>query len=147
MCLQILIANGEESHTQRLRSKALLFAVQFKSAQMVRVLLAQLKVNPNFTDNEQMTPLRWAALKGDKSVMKELLLWGATDMLDRFGQNIVFYAARAQNNHLQILQLLQRANADFCVVSFEGQTATDQTNDAQIIQFIQNVRKTQLIQC
>ena len=73
--------------------------------------------------------------------MKELLIGGARDDNDQFGQNIVFYAAKSAK--LDILRVLEKANADFSVVNYEGQSATDKTKDKETIHFIQNVRNLQ----
>ena len=139
-CMKVLIRFGNESIKELM--KGLLLAVKINSIDIVKILIRQFKVDPNFTDKDEMTPLRWAAFNGYKLIMKELLIGGARDDPDQFGQNIVFYAAKNNNTH--ILQLLKKANADFCVVNFEGQSATDKTNEKQTIQFIQSVRNMQL---
>lgn len=139
-CLLYLIEYGPMSVNSLM--DGLLLAVKNNIIDVVKLLMRECKVDPNFVDKDDMTPLRWAVFNGFKSVCKELLIGGAQDEVDPFGQNIVFYAAK--NNHLHILQLLQKANADFCVVNFEGQTATDKTDNAQIIQFIRSVRNIQV---
>ena len=62
-----------------------------------------------------MTPLRWAAFYGYSDVLKALLIFGARDELDQFGQNIVFYAAK--NENIKCLELLRTANADFNIIN------------------------------
>ena len=142
-CIKVLIIFGKESRKSIM--KALLLAVKINCVQIVKVLVStQFNIDPNFSDKDEMTPLRWSAYNGYKSIVKQLILAGARDDLDRFGQNIVFYAAT--NNHLHILKLLQKANASFNVVNYEGQSATDKTNHQQTIQFILNVRNQQLNQ-
>ena len=139
-CMRILIRCGNIENTELM--KGLLLAVKINHIEIVQVLLREFKIDPNFTDKDEMTPLRWAAFNGFKLVTKELLIGGARDDPDQFGQNIVFYAAK--NNHLHILELLKKANADFCIVNFEGQTATDKTNNKGTKQYIQEVRNIQL---
>ena len=141
-CMYILIRSGNIDQKELM--KGLLLAVKINHIKIVEVLLKEFKVDPNFTDKDEMTPLRWAAFNGFKLVTKFLLLFGARDDPDQFGQNIVFYAAK--NNHIHILELLKKANADFCIVNFEGQTATDKTNNKETIQYIQSVRNIQLKQ-
>merc|ERR1740123_2264430 len=139
VCLRYLIEHGPETIASQM--KALLFAVKIQNIDVCKVLLRESKLNPNFADKDGMTPLRWAVAKGYKSVCKELLIGGARDDVDQFGENIVFYAAKS--NHVHILQLLQKANADFSIIYNKGLSATDKTNNLETIQFIQNVRNVQ----
>merc|ERR1711994_979378 len=121
--------------------KSLLLAVKRDKVTSARLLLREFKVDPNFVDSDGMTPLRWAAFHGHKEMTKTLLVNGARDELDQYGQNVVFYAAK--NGKLDVLQLLKKANADFCLVNASGQTATDKTSDPDTVHFINNVRNAQ----
>merc|ERR1711991_688364 len=102
--MKVLIRFGNESIKELM--KGLLLAVKVNSIDIVKILIRQFKVDPNFTDKDEMTPLRWAAFNGYKLIMKQLLIGGARDDPDQFGQNIVFYAAK--NNNIHILQLLKK---------------------------------------
>jgi len=136
-CLQILAI----FETRKSLTKALILAVKNDAPNMVSFLLKDCQVDPNVVDKDNMTPLRWAAFNGFKECLKELLLNGARDDLDPFGQNIVFYAAK--NGHLDCLDLLKKANADFNVVNREGQTASDKTTDNECVQYILQVCRMQ----
>jgi len=121
--------------------KALILSVRNDAPNLLAFLLKECQIDPNFPDKDNMTPLRWAAFNGYKQCLKELLLHGARDDLDQFGQNIVFYASR--NGHLDCLELLKKANADFSVVNYEGLSASDKTTDKACSRFINQVRQMQ----
>jgi len=121
--------------------KALLLSVKIEALNLVKFLLRECQVDPNFSDKDNMTPLRWAAFNGFKECLKELLMHGARDDVDQFGQNIVFYAAK--NGHIDCLKLLEAENINFNIVNYEGQTATDKTTDETCIQYINQVRQIQ----
>jgi len=139
VCVRCLAECGAE--TEMALMKALLLAVKKELLNSARLFLRELKVDANFTDSDGMTPLRWAAVFGHREMTKVLLVNGARDDLDANGENVVFYAAK--HSKLDILQLLKKANADFCVVNHSGQSATDKTEDEETVHFIKNVRNAQ----
>ncbi|ETO21257.1 ankyrin repeat protein, partial [Reticulomyxa filosa] len=109
---------------------------------IVKYLLRDLKLNPNFQDKAMMTPLRWAAYLGFKQILKELLIHQADDPLDDYGQNVVFYAAK--KGHIECLDLLAKADADFNIRNNEGVTALEKACNKETARFIKKVREQKL---
>ncbi|ETO33666.1 hypothetical protein RFI_03434, partial [Reticulomyxa filosa] len=105
---------------------------------IVKFFLRDLKLNPNFQDKSMMTPLRWAAYLGYKNILKDLLTHQAEDLLDEYGQNVVFYAAK--KGHIECLDLLAKANADFSVRNNEGLTALEKAADKDTSRFIKKLK-------
>jgi ankyrin repeat protein len=119
--------------------KALLLCAKRNRPHIMAFLLRDLRIDPNFKDKEKMTPLRWAAYNGFRDCVKHLLVGGAKDELDDYGQNIVFYAAK--KDQIPVLELLAEANAHFGIVNVDGETALEKATKSDTKKFIKDVRK------
>lgn len=103
--------------------KAMHFAVQYRSAETVRILLEH-GADPNFRDDEGKTPLMRAAKNSDTAMLDILIAGGADATLaDETGMNALMYAAQKAN--IDNIRRLIEQGADVDARNLAGETARD----------------------
>ena len=92
---------------------------------MVEFLIGK-GVNPNEMDDDKITPLGWATIANNLSMVQALLARGAeVNHVDNFGMTPLLYAASIDFGDTAVLQKLIAAGGDTGAKNKDGLTAVD----------------------
>jgi arylsulfatase A-like enzyme/ankyrin repeat protein len=130
--VRALASSGALSKGNRIERLPLHLAVKNRHLDVAQVLVAGAGrgVYDEARDKDGLTPLHYAAKRGDVDMTALLLRRQTPDAIDDDKATALHYAA--ENGHDKVVALLLNAGADANVTNADGETPTDLAKDEQI---------------
>lgn len=121
--LHTLFEHGDSLDEEAGDWKAIHFAVQYRSTETIRILIAN-GADVNYRDDEGKTPLMRAAKNSDNVILDILLEGGAdVNLADEAGMTALMYAAQKAN--IENIHRLIQCGADIDARNRAGESARD----------------------